>query len=321
MNRAMNAFPVDFGLAAAYGSPLLILGVILIAAQRWTLRDSTKFEMLGAKGRRSAKRKMKAWQLGLFFMYIGVTVILPLAALIVVSVSPFWSGNIPTHDLTLGNYRNVFTDSSAIGSIVTTMKSVAITLLVVIPIGYLSAAILSSSTLRLARTGKALDVLVNIPLAMPAIIFGVGILFAYTEGPVQLYGTVAILVVAYITIMIPHVTRMQLSGMAALGERLTDASRSSGAGMLRTHWTIVIPLMRPSIAGATGLAVALLTHEFAASITVRGPGVQVMGTKLYDYYDLGRLPEVAVMAVTMVVVTGFSIAAALILGGRRAFDQ
>ncbi len=81
--------------------------------------------------------------------------------------------------------------------------------------------------------------------------------------------------------------------MVALGNTYLEAARASGAGALRTNLNIVLPLLRPTIGGAGALMFVLLTHEFAASLLVRAPTTQVMGTVLFDYYTNGSYPLVA----------------------------
>jgi iron(III) transport system permease protein len=159
------------------------------------------------------------------------------------------------------------------------------------------------------------------PLSIPAVIFGVGFLMTYTNEPFVLYGTRWVLVLVYITLMIPFATRMLLSGLAALGDAYSEAARVSGAGVIRTHLTVLVPLLRPTIGGATALMFILLTHEFAASLLVRAPTVQVMGTILYDYYENGGYPLTAVISLVMVGVTSAGVVVALVVGGREAFKK
>ena len=62
-------------------------------------------------------------------------------------------------------------------------------------------------------------------------------------------------------------------------------------------------------------------HEFAASLLVRAPTVQVMGTILYDYYENGGYPLTAVISLVMVAVTTAGVVLALLIGGFEAFKK
>ena len=129
------------------------------------------------------------------------------------------------------------------------------------------------------------------------------------------------LILVYVTLMIPFSTRMQLGAMAALGYAYTEASRASGSGLLRTNLQIVVPLLRPAFGGAAALMFVLLTHEFAASLLVRAPTINVMGTILYNYYGNGVYPQVACTALVMVGVTGAGVLLAIIVGGTDIFKN
>jgi iron(III) transport system permease protein len=172
------------------------------------------------------------------------------------------------------------------------------------------------------RIGRpVLDFVVAMPLSIPAAIFGVGFLLTYTREPFVLYGTGWVVILVYVALMIPFSTRMQLSGLAAIGESYTEAARVSGAGAIRTHLTILMPLLRPTFGGAAALMFVLLTHEFAASLLVRAPTTNVMGTILYDFYENGGYPTVAAISLIMVAVTTAGVIVAIIAAGSDVFRK
>jgi iron(III) transport system permease protein len=146
-------------------------------------------------------------------------------------------------------------------------------------------------------------------------------LFTYTREPFVLYGTRWVIILVYVTLMLPFATRMQLSGMVALGDSYIEASRVSGAGTVRTSTRILLPLMRGTLGGAAALMFVLLSHEFAASLLVRSPTTNTMGTILYDYFGNGSYPLVAAIALVMSVITAAGVALAMVLGGRDVFDK
>jgi iron(III) transport system permease protein len=121
--------------------------------------------------------------------------------------------------------------------------------------------------------------------------------------------------------MLPFATRMLLSGMIALGDAYVEASRVSGAGAIRTNLRIIVPLLRSTIGGAAALMFVLLTHEFSASLLVRAPTTQVMGTVLYDQWVSGSYPTVAAIALVMTGVTMAGVFLAVLLGGSEIFDK
>jgi iron(III) transport system permease protein len=312
--------PPQYGLAAAIGSPLLVFGVLILFANRILLGNHSRFVTHGGKGGfRQAGRG--SWSAAVSVVLYGFfTTVLPIAALVIVSLGKFWSGSVDPSTFTLATWRSVTSASGVMPAIWNSIELSVIAALITLPIAYISALFLRKQREhRIA--GPILDFVVAMPLSIPAVIFGVGFLLTYTHKPFVLYGTKWVIVLVYITLMIPFATRMLLSGLAALGDSYMEAARVSGAGVLRTHTSILLPLLRPTIGGASALMFILLSHEFAASLLVRSPTVNVMGTILYDFYQNGGYPLVAAISLIMVGVTTAGVLVALALGGSETFKK
>ena len=100
-------------------------------------------------------------------------------------------------------------------------------------------------------------------MGIPAVIFGVAFLLTYTQPPLILYGTRAVIILVYIALMIPFCMRLQMTALMSPGETYNEASSTSGASAFVTSRQITLPLMRPAILSAVALMFILLTHEFA----------------------------------------------------------
>jgi iron(III) transport system permease protein len=90
---------------------------------------------------------------------------------------------------------------------------------------------------------------------------------------------------------------------------------------LRTIGRVILPLTRGGAAAAAALIIVLLFHEFAASILVSSAHTQVMGAILYEYWTEGTYPQVAAMAIIMVVVTTLGVAAAMAAAGSKVLED
>ena len=320
MYFATTNTPPDYAQAAAIGSPLLIFGIAVLWANRVLLGDSSRFVTHGGKGGFRQGTPGSKLAVVSILIFTLVSSILPFLALVAVSLTRFWTGTIDPSTWTLDAYRQLL-DEPAITSAIWNSVSLSLAAVAIaLPAGYITASLLRRG--RQHRiTSPILDFIVAMPLSIPAVIFGVGFLLVYTNQPLVLYGTKWVLVLIYVTLMIPFSTRMQLAGMAALGDSYNEASRVCGAGLVRTQLAIMAPLMRGTFGGAAALMFVLLTHEFAASLLVRGSQTQVMGTILYDYYENGTYPLVACISIVMVFVTAAGVAVAVMLGGSEAFKR
>jgi iron(III) transport system permease protein len=293
--------------------------VAVVILQKVVLGEQTRFVTHGGKAFRSGARPSKLAAAGII-LYSFVATVLPIVALVILSLSRFWSGHIIFSKFTLFNFHQIF-KQSAITSAIRTGLTVSITSVAIsLPVGFIAASVLLKRRgHRIART--LIDFIVAMPLGIPAVIFGVGFLLTYTRQPFVLYGTRWVIILVYVTLMLPFTTRMQLSGMLALGDSYVEASRVSGAGALRTNLKIVLPLMRSTIGGASALMFVLLMNEFAASLLVRAPTTQVMGTVLFDYYTNGSYPLVACIALIMTLVTAVGVGIAVAIGGSDVFSK
>ena len=319
MYRATQQTPAQYDIAAALGSPLLIFGVFVLILNKALLGDVRRFVTHGGKSFRPVTRSSKLGAASLI-VYGLIATVLPIAGLVVVGLSPFWSGQLHPSQFTLNAFDSIFHDGAILTGIRTSVITSVIAVAITLPLGYFAAVILRRrEQFKILR--PILDVTVALPLSIPAVIFGVGFLFAYTHEPFILYGTKWVLVLVYVTLMVPFATRMQLSGMVALGDSYIEASRVSGAGPIRTHLMILAPLMRGTFAAAAALMFILLANEFAASLLVRAPTQNVMGTILYNYYGNGLYPQVACTALVMVGVTGAGVLLAMVLGGSDIFKK
>jgi iron(III) transport system permease protein len=319
MYFSVSQSPVDYGAAAALGSPLLLFGIAVVILQKVILGDQTRFVTHGGKSFRTDGRPSWLAAAGIL-AYSLMATILPLGALAIVSLSRFWSADIDVAHFNLDNYRTVFEHSGITEAIRTSLTVSLAAVLIALPIGFIAASmLLRGRRFKIAR--QLIDFIVAMPLGIPAVIFGVGFLLAYTQEPFILYGTKWVIVLVYVTLMLPFTTRMQLAGMVALGDAYVEASRVSGAGSLRTNAKIVLPLLRPTIGGAAALMFVLLTHEFAASLLVRSPTTQVMGTILFDFWTNGSYPTVAAIAIVMTLVTTIGVVIAILVAGTDVFEK
>jgi iron(III) transport system permease protein len=320
MYRRTSESPSDFAAAAAAGSPLVILGLIIVFGQRLLLSNQTRFVTHGGKASFRPTGGRARWAVAIVLLYGLFALLLPIIGLVLVALSPYWSEHLSWNHFTLANFRTLLNTQTVIDSVVTSVLASGAAVLISVPLGFVAATLLVRGrrhpVLRLIG-----DVVTALPLGIPAVIFGVGFLLTYTEPPFILYGTRTVIILVYIVLMLPFATRMQMTGLLSLGETYAEASAVSGASPLVTNLRIIVPLLRPVILSSVALMFILLTHEFAASLLVRATTTQVMGTVLFDLWSNGSYPLVAAMALLMTLVTGLGVAVAMLIGGRNVLDN
>lgn len=312
-------FPPDYGLASALGTPLVVIALVLVLAQKGLLGNQDRFV---GRGEMSAQAKphsriggwVAGWYVGLFIL---LSAVLPTLALVFVALSPFWTGDLSLGDLTTRHVRNVLDDPVLTEAATTTVVVSLTAIALAIPLGMVIALALHDRRRLWRPLAATLDVLADLPLSLPAALVGFGFLFAFSRPWLELTGTRTGLTVAYLTLMLPYAVRYQLAALVALGGSTMEASRVAGAGPLRTFLFVVLPLSKRNIAAAAAVIFVLLTHEFGASLLLQGPDATVMSVVLFDKFTGGLYPEVAVAALIMTIITGIGVVAAMFFGGRK----
>ncbi|MGE3328764.1 MAG: ABC transporter permease [Acidimicrobiia bacterium] len=311
--------PANYGAAAAIGSPLLFFGVALVVIQRLVIGDATRFVTHGSKGF-TERTHASWWSVPILLTYGAFVVALPLLALIDRALAPFSTGKIRFDRYSLENVRTTLGDPRLRDAVATSLTVSVIAVIVSLVVGFIAASFLAHASER-GFLRHLVDLLVELPLMIPAAVFGVGFLMTYAGEPFNLYGSRIVIVLVYVTLMIPFATRMQLTSLISLGTQYSEASRVAGAGRLRTTARVMLPLARPAIGGAAALMFVLLSHEFTASVMVRSTTTQVMGTILFDFYENGTFGWVATMSLVMAFITSCGLVVAFVLGGRRVLDR
>jgi len=153
-----------------------------------------------------------------------------------------------------------------------------------------------------------------VPWAIPGIVAGLGMLWAYITLPVPLYGTLVLLGIVLLTTGIPLGTRVMSGVMIQLGRELEESSRVHGAGWLYTFVHVFAPLMRPALAGAFLLIFVGFSRAVSTTILFVGPGTELLSTTLFSYSQAGRFQLVSALAIVLMIINVLALVIARRLG-------
>ena len=129
------------------------------------------------------------------------------------------------------------------------------------------ALVIAYVTARQAVTGyRALGFLATAPVAIPGIVLGVGLFLSYTRPPFVLYGTLWILLIAFVTIALPSAYQQLQAAFRTIHPELEDASRILGATRLRSLWQITAPLLRTGVIATWCFIFVGVMRELSAAI-------------------------------------------------------
>jgi len=316
---ALQAFPPDYGGAASIGGVVLVVAAIGVALSN-RLNAAGRHATVTGKAFRprrielGAMRPLAGAAIALFFI---VAVVLPLAVLLWSSLLPGFEApsRAALHHLTLSNYAQMWTypliRQSLVNSFITSISAGAIVTVL--------TAIVAYVTLKSRIRGVwLLDVLVSLPIAVPSILMGVGILFWYLVAPLpfHLYGTLAILIVGFVTIGIPYGMRYATTGLSQIRDELEEAAAVSGADWITRFLRIDVPLLMPSLLAGFLTTVIIAFREISAAIFLYSQGTEVVSIAIFDLWSNGQYPAIAALGCVLVAILLVLVAIVGRLGGR-----
>jgi iron(III) transport system permease protein len=134
-----------------------------------------------------------------------------------------------------------------------------------------------------------------------------------------LYGTLWILLIAFVTLNMPAAYQQLQSAFKAVHPELEDASRILGATRLRALWQITAPLLRTSVIATWCFIFVGVIRELSAAIMLFTSETKVLSVLIYDLNESGDLAAIAVLGLLMLVLTFAIVALAnsLKFGGAR----
>lgn len=321
MFRIRESFPIDYPLTAALGLPLLAVGLASVVLQRVIIGDQRRYVTTQSRGGRAVSTAPSRLAMAIIAGWTLLTVVLPIVAITLVALSPFWSGDLSTNAWTTRNVTETLSDPDVAAGVRTSATTGITAAMIALPLGFVGALALTTPFRAPRLPQLAIDATFLAPLAVPRAAVGLAVLFVFVQPPFSLYGSQVLFVMGYVFVIMPFALRTQHASLIGVGSSLYEASRISGAGYLRTIWHIAIPLSRRGMAAALTIMVILLAHDFAVAVMLRAPGNHVMGSLLYEFWETGSYPKVAVMALVVTAVTSVGLIIAYRIGGRSALEK
>jgi iron(III) transport system permease protein len=161
-----------------------------------------------------------------------------------------------------------------------------------------------------------LDQVSMMPLALPSIVLALGLLWTYVGLTlVPIYGTIVILLVAYVTHYLPFGVRAASGALRQLHPELEDAARIAGASLVKTLRFVVLPLTRPTLVATWTLLFVLAMQEVSASILLYTSRTTVLSVAVFDLWEAGNVNALAALSVLQLAVT--FVALAFVLRARQ----
>ena len=120
--------------------------------------------------------------------------------------------------------------------------------------------------------------------------------------PIGVYGTIWILLIAYVTLSLPYGMRFASSGITQIHRELEEVAEVSGARTGQMLRRVLLPLLLPFLLAAWIYVFVLSVRELGASIFLVGPGVNVLATiSLTMWEEGGSYGAVAALGIIQIL--------------------
>ena len=300
--QAVHRYPSEVGLASSYAVTLLLITTVGVYFQSVLSSRGSKYATMTGKGFRPRQIDLGPWRylaVAVFLVYFLFIVVLPFAVLLWSSFQKFYS--VPSlaavQRMSLEPYRTVLDHPGL-------WRSVWNSLLLALGCATLIMLVTSVICWIVVKTklpGRwLLDNIASLPMVFPGIVLGLSIMIVYLYLPVGVYGTIWILLIAYVTRFLPYGLRYNTTSMLQIHKELEESAAMSGASWATTFRRIILPLLKPGLVAGWIYIMIVSIRELSSSILLYSPGNEVLSILIWELWENGQYVELSALGVMFI---------------------
>ena len=284
----------EYGNASAYSVLLIALVALAMVPYYRVTQHAHRFTTVTGKGFNPRRKDLGRWR------WLGGAVLLTLPLLLVMPIAAMlWSSLVPylqapsleaLGNLTLDNYVTAFSNDAIVGSVLNSLTISFTSATGAIFLAFVTVWLVARTDIRW-RWG--LDQLAMLPLVFPGIVMGVAILKMYLTVPLPVYGTIWIMVLAFVPRYLPYAIRFSHAGLLGIHRELEESATTSGATWGQVAWKIVVPLMMPALFAGWIYIFLITIRELSVALLLYSPGSQVIAVIIWELWENGNVSTLA----------------------------
>ena len=308
MYQLVSQYPPQFPRAAAMGVSLFAVMFAMVYVYRRVVSRGNYVTITGKafRPRVMSVGRLRWSLLAVCAAYLGVAVILPVLALLYASIQRLATAFPKAGNFTLENYRTALSLDAVRSALWNSLLlGLGTASLGVIIMGFLAWMIYRS---RLPGVG-AIEYVLMFPQAVPRLVFAFGMLWAWLIFPIPVYGTLWLLLIAYLTVFLPLGLRTISGVILQIDRSLEESAQMCGASWSYRLRTVTMPLLRPGLIAAWLLLFIASVRELGASILLMGPHSKVITPAIVESWFSTSTELTAAMALLQTL----AVAIALVL--------
>jgi iron(III) transport system permease protein len=319
----LRTYPPDLSAAGALGTGLLVIAILGVALSSRFGGGEKSYQTITGKGFRPRPMELGKWRPvagGAIIVYFLMTVVLPLSVLVYTSLLKYYRA--PSKDalssLTLENYRDLAHTKIALTALRNSVVLGVGAATIVMALMAVAAWIVVRSKI---PGRKFLDHLSFLPLVVPGLVLGLALSFVYLRSPIPIYGTLFILLIAYVTRYLPYGMRYAVTSMTQIASELEESAQVSGASWWQSFRRVLLPLIAPGLVAGWIYILVVSFRELSSSILLYSPGKEVLSILIFEQFENGQFPILAALGVVMVLTLVVLVSIAYKLGAKVGLKQ
>jgi iron(III) transport system permease protein len=219
--------------------------------------------------------------------------------MLLTSFLKYWGAPLRFANMTTGHYRYILN----LPMVTRAFRNSAFLAVASATITMAVGALVSYMSIRAKIKGaKTLDFVGTIPYAVPCTMVAISMILAWSRPPVMLYGTIWVILAAYLVRYMPFSIRTTNATLQQVHVSLEEAARVSGAGWAQTMRDVVMPLIRPGLVAGWILVFMPALRELTMSVLLWSQGAETMGVVIYNMQDAGYSQIAAALSTVVLLV-------------------
>jgi iron(III) transport system permease protein len=279
--QLVQQYPPKIQIAAAMGVSLFAVMFFMLFLYRRIVMAGSYVTITGKafRPRVADIGPLRYVLLGVCLLYLFAAVGLPLVTLLYASLQKIAVAFPTAGNWTLENFRVAVTMNAVRSALANSL----LLGLGTATIGVVLMALLAWLIYRSRLPGSGLiEYIVMFPQAVPRLVFAFGLMWAWVVFPIPIYGTLWLLLLAYLTVFLPLGVRTIAGVMLQIDKSLEECAQMCGASWAFRVRTVTIPLLVPGLVAAWLLLFIASIRELGASILLMGPHSKVITPSIVE---------------------------------------
>lgn len=155
---------------------------------------------------------------------------------------------------------------------------------------------------RLKRWRPLVEVMIEAPYALPGVVLAIACILMFLKPlpliGVSIYGTVFIILFAYVARFMAPALKPTLAAMSQIEAHHEEAARLDGAGDWRLLRHVIAPILAPAAGAGALLAFLIAFNELTVSALLWSAGTETVGVVLFSLKEAGLAGEAAAVAIS-----------------------